>query len=115
MAWKLIGNLVLAFHAAWVVFNLIAPFWARRRPRLRVVHLGTMGLTLLFAAVLGHCPLTPLEYRLSGAVHGGGFIHRVLWELVYWDVSESWILGGSIVWFVLWAGIYARLWIRERR
>ncbi len=115
MVWKLLGDLILALHAAWVAFNLTAPFWAWRRPRLRAVHLGTLGLTLLFAVVWGYCPLTPLEYRLSGTDDGGGLIHRLLWEFVYWDVPESWILGGSIGWFVLWAGIYARLWIRERR
>lgn len=120
MPWKLLADLVLAAHAALVAFNVLGPLWCWKRPAWRAAHLAALGLTLLFMAAAGRCPLTDLENSLlarsgPGAAYEGGFIARGLEKLVYWNVTPG-ILGAATgAWFVLWLGIYARLWRRERR
>ena len=114
----IVANLVLALHAGWVLFNVLAPIWAWRRPWLRAAHLAALGLTLLFAAVLGGCPVTELENRLRlranpAAAYPGGFIGHYLWRVVYWDLPASWLNAAAAAWAALWGAVYARLWKAE--
>jgi len=118
MLWKLLADLVLTAHAAWVLFNVLGPLWCWNRRAWRVAHLATLSLTVLFMAFKGSCPLTDLENYLLArtgptAAYAGGFIARYLKEIVYWDISPG-ILGAATgSWFVLWLGIYAWIWRRE--
>jgi len=119
MFWKILGDLILAVHATWVLAVLFLPFWVWRRPRGRAIHMGMMGLTLLFAVFLGGCPLTFLENRLwekaGEAVYPGSFLSHYLWELVYYDVSQIWITLAAALWFAFWCGIYSYLWAYRRK
>ncbi len=108
------GDLVLAIHAAWVLFNLTAPLLAVRRPRWRIMHLAALGATLLSVTTLGVCPLTILENRLRDAAYSGGFLRHYLMEIVYWDVPQASLTTAAVLWTVFWAGVYATLWHRER-
>lgn len=120
MLWKLLADLVLAAHAAWVIFNVLGPLWCWKRPAWRAAHLATLGLTLLFMAFTGGCPLTDLENRLlaradPAAVYPGGFIAHYLGRLVYWEVSPGTLGAATGAWFALWLGVYAWMRRRERR
>ncbi len=110
----ILGDLVLAVHAAWVLFNLTAPLLAVRRPRWRIAHLAALGATLLFTVTLGVCPLTILENRLRDAAYPGGFLRHYLMEIVYWDVPQTSLTAAAVLWTVFWAGVYAAMWRRER-
>lgn len=117
MTWKLLADLVLAVHAAWVIFNVLGPLWCWNRPAWRAAHVATLSLTVLFMAFKGSCPLTDLENHLlaradPAAVYTGGFIARWLEKLVYWDISPGLLGAATGAWFVLWLGIYA--WMRRR-
>lgn len=119
MPWKLLADLVLAAHAAWVTFNVLGPLWCWKRPAWRVAHLATLASTALILALRGVCPLTDLEkYFLArsapSASYEGGFIARFLEKLVYWEVTPGGLAAATGFWLVLWLGIYARLWRRER-
>lgn len=118
--WKTLGNLALALHAAWVLAVVLAPLWAWGRPRWRKVHLGLMLATLAFATTLGTCPLTYVENWFwvrsdPSSAYRDGFLIHYLWEIVYWDVPQPWLNWVSGLWFLLWSGLYAWLWDRERR
>ena len=113
-----LGDLILAVHAAWVVFNVGAPILAVRRPAWRIVHLCSLGLTLLFAVTMGICPLTILENRLwlaaePGSAYAGSFLHHYLMKIVYWDAPQSVLTGLAVFWTIFWSGTYAFLWRRE--
>ena len=120
MPWKLLADLILAVHAAVVTFNVLGPLWCWRRPAWRTAHLVSLGATLAFMASVGRCPLTDLENSLlarsgPGAAYTGGFVARGLEKLVYWNVTPGLLGAATGAWFVLWLGIYVRLWRRERR
>ncbi len=79
-----------------------------------------MGLTLAFIGLRGGCPLTELEnYFLRrsdpSAAYSGGFIAHALARIVYWDLPPGVIGLASSFWFLVWGGIYLRLWLREGR
>ncbi len=119
MLWRILSDLLLAAHAGWVLFNVFGPLWCWKRPRWRLVHLGTMALTLGFMVFMGGCPLTDLEnYFLRrsdpAAAYLGGFIAHYLGRIVYWEVSPGAIGLATVVWFVGWLIAYLRLWIKER-
>lgn len=104
----------MAAHFAVIAFNVLGPLWCWRRPRWRVAHLACLGLTLLFFAWSGRCPLTDVEEALRGERSSEGFIERRLERLVYWDVRPGQVGTAAGVWFALWGGVYFRLWRRER-
>ncbi len=119
MPWKLLADIVLAVHAAWVLFNVLGPLWCWKRPAWRVAHLATLASTMLVMAIRGVCPLTDLEnYFLArsapSAPYTGGFIARFLGKLVYWEVTPGALAAATGFWLILWLGIYARLWRRGR-
>ena len=116
---RILGDVVLAVHAAWILAVVFGPLWCWRRPRWRVVHLTLMGLTLFSGFVLGVCPLTHLEnwfWRGSNpeTAYPGGFIAHYAWKVVYWEVPQILLSTATLAWFCLLAGIYAFLWRRER-
>lgn len=119
MIWTLLADLVLAVHASWVLFVILGPLWCWKRPRLRAVHLTMMALTLGFMAILGGCPLSDLENLLSrradpAASYAGGFIGHYLMLIIYWDIPARAIGLATSLWFLGWAAVYWRLWVRER-
>ncbi|MFA5138433.1 MAG: DUF2784 family protein [Elusimicrobiota bacterium] len=120
--WGSLARLIVILHAAVVIFNLAAPFWAWRRPRLRVLHLITLGVVLAFALGMGRCPLTSVEDACwqrsgiqSGQGAGKGFIVRALYSVVFWETPEIVVDVLTAAWFLLWAAVYLGLWRREGR
>lgn len=120
MGWKLLAHTVLLLHAAWVLFNVLAPLWCWKRPRWRTAHLCTLVLTLLFFIASRACPLTDLEDFLlrkadpAAGGYPGGFTAGWLARLVYWDVPPGTIGAATAAWFALWLGVYAWLWRKGR-
>jgi len=115
----ILGDLVLAIHAAWVLTVVLAPLWAWRRPWLRWVHLGMMAVTVGFGVTTGVCPLTDLENWLwsrseAPQAFSGSFLHHYIWELVYWRVPQVWLNVASGLWFGLWVAVYVWLWWPRR-
>lgn len=114
------ARLLVVSHAVIVVFNLAAPFWAWRRPWVRVLHLVSMAVVLAFALGSGSCPLTSIEDAAwqQAEVHcapgGKGFVVRALYAVVFWDIPQGVIEWTTAGWFALWAGVYLWLWRREK-
>ncbi len=84
---RILGNLVLGFHFAFVVFSVLGGFlvlWKRWIAWLHVPSVLWSSFVDLFSHV---CPLTPLENRfrrLAGqAGYESGFIEHYITPLVY--------------------------------
>ncbi len=101
MAARTLGDIVLAFHLAFIVFAVLGGFLVLWKPRIAWLHVPSVlwsWCVNLFGQV---CPLTPLENRfrhLAGqAGYEGGFIQHFITPLVYPGVMpERWGLISSI-------------------
>ena len=109
MTARILADLVLGFHFAFIVFAVLGGFVVFWKPRIGWLHLPSVvwsAFVNLFSQV---CPLTPLENRfryLAGqAGYEGGFIEHYITLLVYPSVMpERWglIAGSSVlIWNVL--------------
>jgi len=120
MVYRLLADLVVLIHGAFVLFAVLGGFLVLRRLRWAWVHLPA----LLWAAFVefsgGICPLTPLENRLRALggeePYRGDFIDRYLMPLLYPDelTGEHQILLGGFV-LLLNAAIYTAAWQHRRR
>ena len=87
MLWRILADLTLLIHLAFIIFVIVGGFLAIRWPGLAWVHLPAMvwGVAIEFAGWI--CPLTPLEnwlLRTGGlAGYSGGFIERYLLPVIY--------------------------------
>jgi hypothetical protein len=117
---RTLGDLVLAFHFAFIVFAVLGGFLVLWKSWIAWLHVPSVlwsAFVNLFSQV---CPLTPLENRfryLAGqAGYEGGFIQHYIAPLVYPGVMpERWglIAGFSVlIWNVL---VYTLVVTQRRR
>ena len=119
MAYRLLADLVLVVHFAFIVFVVAGGWLVLRRPMLAWLHLPAVvwGALVEFSGWI--CPLTPLEVfflRRSGAAgYSGGFIEHYLSPVIYPDgltPAMQTLLGAAVV--VINGLVYAQL-LRRRR
>lgn len=119
MADRLLADLVLVLHAAFVAFVVLGGLLVLRWPRLAWLHVpaALWGAGIEIAG--GICPLTPLEDHFRGLAGEQGYAqdcigHYLLGALYPQGLTREvqWLLGGLVVAINLW--IYHRAW-RQRR
>ena len=83
---------IVAAHFAFVVFVVGGGLLVLRWPRIAWLHLpaAVWGALVEFANL--PCPLTELEYALSGAPEDGGFVARLLLPVLYPDLIRPGVL-----------------------
>jgi hypothetical protein len=120
MAWRLLADVVLLAHLAFVVFAVAGGLLALRWRWLPWLHLPTLGWAAWVEFSGWICPLTPLEnmLRRAGGEAGypGGFIEHYLMPLLYpaeLTRELQWMLGTALVLFN--AAVYLMVWRRVRR
>ena len=87
MLYRVLADVVLLFHLAFILFVVLGSLLVWRFPRLLWLHLPAV----MWAGVIeisGHvCPLTPLENRLrrlgGEAGYHGGFVEHYLLPIIY--------------------------------
>lgn len=86
---RLLADLVLLLHAAFVLFVVLGALLVLRWPRVAWVHVpaALWGACIEFAGWI--CPLTPLENhwrRLAGEEgYAGGFVEHYVFPVLYPD------------------------------
>jgi hypothetical protein len=115
MLYRLLADLVLVLHLAFVVFALFGGLLALRYPKIAWLHLPVLvwGVVVQWADWI--CPLTPLEnhFRHLGgeAGYAGGFIEHVVSRVLYPEnlsLDLRYVLGlllivvnVSVYWYVM--------------
>ena len=119
MSYRLLADLVLVVHAAFVVFVMLGGLAVLRWPRLAWVHLPVViwGAGIEFTG--GICPLTPLENhwrRLAGEQgYTGGFVEQYVLAALYPEgLTRGIQLALGLLVIAVNAVIYFRVWTRHR-
>lgn len=104
MGYRLLADLTLVLHLAFIVFALFGGLLCLRRAGYAWLHLPTVtwGIWIEWSGSI--CPLTPLEnhFRKLAYGHGyqGGFIEHYLLPLIYpgeLTMALQWVLGGLLL------------------
>ncbi len=120
MPYRLLGDLVVLLHAAFIVFGMLGGLLALRWRWIPWVHLPATAWGG-FVEVTGRiCPLTPLENRLRDAAgtgaYAGDFIEHYLLPAIYpsgLTRDVQFVLAAILV--VTNATVYTLVWRRRRR
>jgi hypothetical protein len=87
MAERLLADLVLSLHLAFIVFVVAGAFWVLYRPRVAILHLPCALWGAIVELAGWTCPLTPLEIalrrRAGQAGYSGGFLDHYLLPVIY--------------------------------
>jgi Protein of Unknown function (DUF2784) len=119
MAYRILADLVVGLHAAFVVFVVVGGLLALRWPRAALLHLpaAVWGALIEFRGLI--CPLTPLEKSLRAAAgqagYEGGFIDHYLLPVLYpsgLTRGVQLVLGSAVVAINL--AVYGCLLLRRR-
>lgn len=116
---RLLADLVLLLHAAFVLFVVLGALLVLRWPRVAWVHVpaALWGACIEFAGWI--CPLTPLENhwrRLAGEEgYAGGFVEHYVFPVLYPDglTRNAQLVLGALV-LLINAAVYGWA-IRRRR
>ncbi|MBV6417342.1 MAG: hypothetical protein CMLOHMNK_02004 [Steroidobacteraceae bacterium] len=120
MIWRVLADLVVALHFAFIAFVTAGGFLAWRWRRLALIHAIALAWGLWILASGAICPLTPLEnalrHRAGGLGYEGGFMARYLIPIIYpagLTRGLQWTLGGALAALNIVA--YGTLWRLARR
>jgi hypothetical protein len=87
MTFRVLADVTVLLHVAFVVFVVLGGLLAARWPRLAWVHLPAAAWGAWVELAGWVCPLTPLENWLrtqaGGSAYTSGFIEHVLVPLLY--------------------------------
>ncbi|HSB77307.1 MAG TPA: DUF2784 domain-containing protein [Candidatus Methylomirabilis sp.] len=87
MGYRLLADLLVLVHLAFVLFVVLGGLLVLRWPRLAWLHLPAAAWGACIEAVGWICPLTPLENLLrqhaGEAGYAGGFIEHYIIRLLY--------------------------------
>jgi hypothetical protein len=118
--WRLLANLVVVLHLAFVAFAVFGGFAAWRWRAVAFAQLPALAWGCWIELSGRVCPLTPLEnllrHRAGDAGYSGGFIEHYIIPVLYpagLTAAVQWWLAGFLVAVNLVA--YAGLLVRTRR
>ena len=110
MAIRLLADLVLILHFAFIVFVLFGGFLLLRRRSLWIIHLPAVVWGALIQYFMWSCPLTYLESYLretgGGEGYQTGFIEYYVTTLVYPEITPEMHFAAGAFLIVLNLAIY---------
>jgi hypothetical protein len=120
MLYRLLADLVVVLHCAFVLFVVLGGLLALRWPRAAWCHLPAAIWGAGIEFVHGICPLTPLENHLrqlgGEAGYSGGFVEHYLLPVLYpAGLDQDVQVGIGIFVLLLNVTVYAVVWRRSRR
>jgi hypothetical protein len=102
MIYKILADLTVALHFAWILFLLLGAVWGVRYRWVKYFHLFGLGFAFLIQALDWYCPLTHLEIYLRARhdpslAYAGSFIIYYLEQVVYLQVPQYAIVVMTIL------------------
>jgi len=102
MIYKILADLTVVLHLAWIVFLFIGAFWGVRHRWVKGFHLFALGFASLIQTLDWYCPLTHLEAFLRSShnpsmSYAGSFIIYYLEQVVYLQAPPYVIAIGTIL------------------
>lgn len=115
MAYRLLADLVVLLHFAFVAFVVLGGLLVLRWPRVAWLHLPAVAWGAFVELYLHYCPLTPLENQLreQGGLdtYGTGFIDHYIMPVIYPPgLTPGMQLCLGIVLIVVYIAIYGWAW-----
>ena len=116
--YRLLADLVVLVHFAFVAFVILGGFWVARRHRVMPFHLAAAIWATLIEFSGWICPLTPLENQLRAKSGGDGydsdFVGHYILPILYPEglTRKTQIALGTLV-IVINLGIYG--WVRRHK
>lgn len=119
MLFRVLADLVVVVHLAFVLFVVLGGLLVLRWPRAMWLHLPAAAWGVWIELSGGICPLTPLEnsLRRSGGLAGysGGFVERYLLGVLYPDgLTREIQLGLAALVLLVNAAVYGWVLLRWR-
>jgi hypothetical protein len=115
VGWRLLADLVLVTHLAFVLFTALGALPVRRWGRLAYLHLPVVVYGVVIEVAGFRCPLTPLEKslrgRAGGAGYDGGFVEHYIVPVLYpgeWTVitriavTVCLVAANTVVYGLIW-------------
>lgn len=104
MAYRLLAELTLLLHLAFIIFAIFGGLLCLRRSYWALLHLPALAWGVWVEWSGSICPLTPMENHFRelavGQGYQGSFIEHYLLPVVYpqqLTISMQWFLGGALL------------------
>jgi hypothetical protein len=115
MVYKILADITVALHLAWIIFLFLGALWGARRHWVKVFHLSGLGFAFLIQIFDWYCPLTHLEAYLRArhdpaTAYTGDFIVWHLEQVVYLQVSRYVVVIGTFLLFAVNLLVYRIKW-----
>lgn len=119
MTYRLLADLVLLLHAAFVAFVMLGGLLSLRWPRAAWLHLPLVAWGAGIEFLGGICPLTPLEnhwrHLAGGQGYTGGFVEHYVAAALYPDgLTRNVQVALGLLVLAVNAAIYGCAWRRNR-
>lgn len=114
MIFRLLAHFTILLHFFWILFLIFGVFLALRRPKIALLHLAGLLLSLILNVFGWYCPLTYLENYLRylhdrESTYSGPFIANYLERMIYPDVPLLYIRVGEILFVIFYMVFYVYL------
>ncbi|MBI5583475.1 MAG: DUF2784 domain-containing protein [Deltaproteobacteria bacterium] len=102
MIYKILADLMVALHLAWIGFLFLGALWGVRSRRVKIFHLSGLGFAVLMQVFDWYCPLTHLEVYLRArhdpaTSYAVDFIIQYLEQVVYLQVPHYVVVIGTLL------------------
>jgi hypothetical protein len=100
MTYRVLAEIVLALHLAWIVWVIAGAYFTRNRPFLAAFHVASLIWGLLVELGPWPCPLTLAEEFFEGNAgidpYRGGFLMHYLDSIVYPNLPEGVLIAAGV-------------------
>jgi hypothetical protein len=118
MTYRILAEIVLAIHLAWIVWVIAGAYFTRDRPFLTAFHIASLFWGLFVELGPWPCPLTLAEEFFEGRAgidpYRGGFLVHYLDSIVYPNLPEFVLIVTGVAVCVLNLLVYVQRFRRSR-